>query len=62
MYTEFCRGCVNYTIMDDGTELCLNGEVIDIHDLKVCPVDGITEAEGRLWVCNTNYLYKIRIL
>jgi hypothetical protein len=47
MYTEFCRGCVNYTVMDDGTELCLNDEEINIHDLKVCPDDGITEEDGR---------------
>ena len=48
MYTEFCRGCINYTVMDDGTELCLNDEeMARIHDLKVCPDDGITEEEGR---------------
>ena len=46
MYTEFCRGCVNYTVMDDGTELCLNDKEIDIHELKQCPDDGIAEEQG----------------
>ena len=48
MTTEFCRGCVNYTVMDDGTELCLNDEVIGIHELKVCPDDVITAEDGAL--------------
>lgn len=48
MYTGFCRGCVNYTVMDDSTELCLNDEEnIEIHKLKVCPDNGITEEQGR---------------
>lgn len=37
MTREFCRGCINYTLMDDGKELCLNDEVIEISKLKYCP-------------------------
>ena len=46
MTTEFCRNCINYTLMDDGTELCLNDEEIDIHKLKRCPDDNISEEDG----------------
>ena len=46
MTTEFCRRCVNYTVMDDGTELCLDDEEVNIHDLKQCPDDDTTAEDG----------------
>lgn len=48
MTTEFCKGCCNYTVMDDGTELCMDNDDydIDIHKVKICPDNGITEEQG----------------
>lgn len=48
MTTEFCRDCINYKVMDDGTELCLYDEKIDIHELKKCPEDEMTADRGAI--------------
>lgn len=39
MTRKFCQGCCNYTLLDDGTELCLDHDEIKIKDVKVCPDD-----------------------